>query len=103
MLDHFLRVPVNDADYRQPGSAVHVKGSSFWSRNVGYRGWPGANLALALGAYNAGPGKVDEAGGIPAIPETTSYVDEILGRLGLKPPAVGAPILPGPDAGAREL
>lgn len=47
----------------------------------------GGNLALALGAYNAGPNKVDEAGGIPAIPETTSYVNEILGRLGLQPPA----------------
>ena len=45
------------------------------------------NLGLALGAYNAGPNNVDEAGGIPAIPETTNYVNEILGRLGLQPPA----------------
>lgn len=56
----------------------------------------GGNLALALGAYNAGPGRVDEAGGIPAIPETTNYVNEILGRLGLKPPAAVTPISPEP-------
>ncbi len=39
------------------------------------------NLTLALGAYNAGPTKVDEAGGVPAIPETTNYVREILRKL----------------------
>ncbi len=36
------------------------------------------NVALALGAYNAGPGRVDEAGGVPAIPETQDYVAKIL-------------------------
>lgn len=39
------------------------------------------NLALALGAYNAGPGRVDAAGGVPPIPETQDYVKEILSRL----------------------
>ena len=39
------------------------------------------NLPLALGAYNAGPAKVDEIGAIPPIPETTNYVKEILDRL----------------------
>ena len=40
------------------------------------------NLAVALGAYNAGPAKVDEAGGVvPPIPETTDYVSQILSRL----------------------
>jgi soluble lytic murein transglycosylase-like protein len=40
------------------------------------------NLAVALGAYNAGPAKVDEAGGVvPSIPETTDYVKQILDRL----------------------
>ena len=54
------------------------------------------NLSLALGAYNAGPGKVDEAGGVPSIPETTNYVNEILGKLGLKPTASVTPISPEP-------
>jgi soluble lytic murein transglycosylase-like protein len=39
------------------------------------------NLAFALGAYNAGPSRVDEAGGVPNIPETTNYVERILSSL----------------------
>lgn len=38
----------------------------------------GGNIALALGAYNAGPGRVDESGGVPDIPETRDYVGAIL-------------------------
>jgi soluble lytic murein transglycosylase-like protein len=53
------------------------------------------NVALALGAYNAGPDKVDQAGGVPPIPETTAYVNEILGKLGL-PPAVLSVVPPAP-------
>jgi soluble lytic murein transglycosylase-like protein len=33
---------------------------------------------LALAAYNAGPARVDAAGGVPEIQETTAYVDAIL-------------------------
>jgi soluble lytic murein transglycosylase-like protein len=36
---------------------------------------------LALGAYNAGPDQVDQAGGVPAIRETTDYVTAILEKL----------------------
>jgi soluble lytic murein transglycosylase-like protein len=43
------------------------------------------DLTLALGAYNAGPARVDEAGGVPRIPETTAYVSEILKKLALPP------------------
>jgi soluble lytic murein transglycosylase-like protein len=42
------------------------------------------DLAKALGAYNAGPKTVDEANGVPDIPETRSYVDAILQSLGKK-------------------
>jgi soluble lytic murein transglycosylase-like protein len=49
------------------------------------------NLGLALGAYNAGPDKVDQANGIPNIPETTSYVNAILTKLGMQPPAASVP------------
>ena len=40
----------------------------------------GGDVALALGAYNAGSGSVDRAGGIPPIPETVNYVSDILSR-----------------------
>ncbi|GAB4483458.1 lytic transglycosylase domain-containing protein [Erythrobacter tepidarius] len=39
------------------------------------------DLEKALAAYNAGPGRVERAGGIPNIPETQHYVAAILGRL----------------------
>ena len=39
------------------------------------------NLALALSAYNAGPGRVDRTMTIPEIPETRNYVANILDRL----------------------
>jgi hypothetical protein len=40
------------------------------------------NIELALSAYNAGPGKVDKAKGIPNIPETQQYVNRIMTQLG---------------------
>ena len=39
------------------------------------------NLEKALAAYNAGPGRVARAGGIPNIRETQQYVAAIMGRL----------------------
>lgn len=41
----------------------------------------GGDLEKALAAYNAGPARVERAGGIPAIRETQLYVAAILGRL----------------------
>jgi soluble lytic murein transglycosylase-like protein len=41
------------------------------------------NTALALAAYNAGPGRTDKANGIPEIPETIGYVSRILSNIPL--------------------
>jgi soluble lytic murein transglycosylase-like protein len=41
----------------------------------------GGDIEKALAAYNAGPGRVHKAGGIPRIRETQNYVAAILGRL----------------------
>jgi soluble lytic murein transglycosylase-like protein len=40
------------------------------------------DIPLALGAYNAGPSRVDRQGGVPQIPETLNYVTRILQQLG---------------------
>jgi soluble lytic murein transglycosylase-like protein len=39
------------------------------------------DIASALGAYNAGPARVDKAGGVPSIAETRRYVSDIMSRL----------------------
>jgi soluble lytic murein transglycosylase-like protein len=44
------------------------------------------DTSLALSAYNAGPQRVDQEGGIPQIPETVDYVAEILSKLNLGKP-----------------
>ncbi|MGA2735982.1 MAG: lytic transglycosylase domain-containing protein [Bryobacteraceae bacterium] len=41
----------------------------------------GGDTALALGAYNAGTERVEESGGVPQIPETIRYVQQILSKL----------------------
>lgn len=39
------------------------------------------DIEKALAAYNAGPGRVAAAGGVPRIRETQTYVSSIMGRL----------------------
>ena len=39
------------------------------------------DVERALAAYNAGPGRVERAGGVPRIRETQNYVAAIMGRL----------------------
>jgi soluble lytic murein transglycosylase-like protein len=43
------------------------------------------DLAQTLGAYNAGPNAVDQAGGIPNFRETRDYVQSILHKVGTIP------------------
>ena len=55
------------------------------------------DLPRALGAYNAGPSTVDQAGQVPDIPETRDYVAAILKKLAAAPladPKPPPPVVP---------
>ncbi|HWY46980.1 MAG TPA: lytic transglycosylase domain-containing protein [Bryobacteraceae bacterium] len=57
------------------------------------------DLGLALSAYNAGSGRVDQEGGIPPIAETLNYVADILRK---SRPTEGKPTEPAPTVAASE-
>ena len=42
------------------------------------------DITLALGAYNAGPTRIDTYRGLPPIPETLNYVSSIMEMLGME-------------------
>jgi Transglycosylase SLT domain len=62
------------------------------------------DVSLALASYNAGPGAVRKAGGIPNFPETQDYVKRIMGKLQASAPGQAPPspqqAKPVPPAGA---
>ncbi len=54
------------------------------------------DLSLALSAYNAGPGAVEQAGGIPDFAETREYVKAILAKTAARRPALPNSPMPTP-------
>lgn len=64
-------------DWRDP--AQNLEGGARYLREQLDRF--GGNVEAALAAYNAGPRRVQQAGGVPAIAETRRYVAAIMARL----------------------
>lgn len=77
-------VPTADGygiDPFDPGPAIDATAQLLAAYVARYRGWPGADpYALALAAYNAGPGAVAKYGGVPPYAETLAYITDIRER-----------------------
>ncbi|WP_275466750.1 transglycosylase SLT domain-containing protein [Streptomyces noursei] len=65
------------ADVWNPADAIPAQGAYMCHLFKQVKGVPGDPTQLALAAYNAGPGAVLKARGIPEIPETQNYVNRI--------------------------
>lgn len=69
-----LGVDATDDAENLHGTVVYVR--ALLARYAGAP--PARRYALALAAYNAGPGAVDRYGGIPPFPETQRYVARVM-------------------------
>ncbi len=67
------------SDPHSPGQAIDAGARYLRQQFDTFGSWD-----KALAAYNAGPGAVQKAGGIPNIPETQAYVPKILGLAGMQ-------------------
>ncbi|MGR4065488.1 MAG: lytic transglycosylase domain-containing protein [Vulcanimicrobiaceae bacterium] len=67
-------------DPRDPASAIPGAAALLSSYVRAYDGRFDDPYAVALAAYNAGPGAVDRYGGVPPYPETTEYIADIYER-----------------------
>ncbi|GAA2673821.1 lytic transglycosylase domain-containing protein [Streptomyces lunalinharesii] len=65
------------ADVWNPADAIPTQGAYMCHLFKQVKGVAGDPTRLALAAYNAGPGAVLRARGIPQIPETQNYVNRI--------------------------
>jgi soluble lytic murein transglycosylase-like protein len=64
-----------------PGPSIDATAALLAAYLERYRAWPGSDpYALALAAYNAGPGAVAKYGGIPPYAETIAYITDIRER-----------------------
>ena len=73
--------PISDQDRFDPETSMNFGAQYMRAMLDRYDG----DYARALAAYNAGPGRVDQAGGVPNIPETQNYVSRIMGGGGEGP------------------
>jgi soluble lytic murein transglycosylase-like protein len=67
-----------DVNPFSPGQSISGAARLLSSYHQQFGSWP-----LALAAYNAGPGAVEEYSGIPPYSQTTAYVSSVLTSAGM--------------------